>query len=70
MPRFIENTKRKVLIILFFFIFSINLHAETISSSETRTSSTSVTEDYTINTGVTITFLNHQKGLIWSGIKS
>ncbi len=49
--------------LFFFFVFFTNSYAETISETETRTSSTNVTEDFTINSGVTLFFLNHQKGL-------
>ena len=52
-----------ILKIIFFLIFFTNSYAETISETETRTSSTNVTEDFTINSGVTLFFLNHQKGL-------
>ncbi len=63
MPSFAGQVKIKILIIFFFLTFFTNSYAETVSSSETRTSSTSVTENYTINEGVTLYFLNHQKGL-------
>ena len=66
MPRFIESTKRKVLIILFFFIFSNNLFAETLSSSQTNTSTDTI-QDYTINTGVILTILNTTTGLKITG---
>ena len=49
--------------LFFFLVFFTNSYAETISETETRTSSTNVTEDFTINSGVTLFFLNHQKGL-------
>ena len=54
---------RLIILVFFFLGFNFILKAETISSSETRTSSTNVTEDFTINSGVTLYFLNHQKGL-------
>ena len=66
MPRFIKNIKRKVLIILFFFIFSNNLFAETLSSSQTNTSTDTI-QDYTINTGVILTILNTTTGLKITG---
>ena len=66
MPRFFENTKKKVLIVLFFFIFSNNLFAETLSSSQTNTSTDTI-QDYTINTGVILTILNTTTGLKITG---
>ena len=66
MHRFFKNTKRKVLIILFFFIFSNNLFAETLSSSQTNTSTDTI-QDYTINTGVILTILNTTTGLKITG---
>ena len=55
--------QRLIIFIFFFLGFNVTLYAETISETETRTSSTNVTEDFTINSGVTLYFLNHQKGL-------
>ena len=66
MPRFFENTKKKVLIVLFFFIFSNNLFAETLSSSQTNTSTDTI-QDYTINTGVTLTIIDTSPGLKITG---
>ena len=66
MHNFFKNTKRKVLIILFFFIFSNNLFAETLSSSQTNTSTDTI-QDYTINTGVILTILNTTTGLKITG---
>ncbi len=56
-------SKRYALVFIFFLTFFSNSYSETISETETRTSSTNVTEDFTINSGVTLYFLNHQKGL-------
>ena len=66
MPRFFENTKKKVLIVLFFFIFSNNLFAETLSSSQTNTSTDTI-QDYTINTGVILTIIDASPGLKITG---
>ena len=55
--------KLRIYILFFFIIFTAKLNAVTISSSVTKTSSTTVNEDYTINSGVNLFFLNHQKGL-------
>ena len=66
MLRFVEYTIRKILIILFFFIFSNNLFAETLSSSQTNTSTDTI-QDYTINTGVTLTIIDTSPGLKITG---
>tara|TARA_B100001029_G_C14875929_1_gene347207 strand:+ start:86 stop:652 length:567 start_codon:yes stop_codon:yes gene_type:complete len=58
---------KKIIKLLFFFlIFSNNLFAETLSSSQTNTSTDTI-QDYTINTGVTLTILNTSPGLKITG---
>ena len=66
MSKFFKNTKRKALIVLFFFIFSNNLFAETLSSSQTITSTDTI-QDYTINTGVILTIIDTSPGLKITG---
>jgi hypothetical protein len=61
-------TKNLFLIIklFFFLVFFTNSYAETLSSSQTNTSTDTI-QDYTINTGVTLTILNTSPGLKITG---
>ena len=66
MFRFFIHKNKKILLILFFFIFSNNLFAETLSSSQTNTSTDTI-QDYTINAGVTLTIIDASPGLKITG---
>ena len=52
--------------LFFFLVFFTNSYAETLSSSQTNTSTDTI-QDYTINTGVTLTILNTSPGLKITG---
>jgi len=65
MSGFFLHKKSKILII-FFLVFYTNSYAETLTSSQTNTSTDTI-QDYTINTGVTLTILNTSPGLKITG---
>ena len=64
--RFFISKKIKIFIIFFFIAFSNNLFAETLSSSQTNTSTDTI-QDYTINTGVILTIIDTSPGLKITG---
>ena len=57
---------KSIIFALILIILPTNLFAETLSSSQTNTSTDTI-QDYTINTGVTLTILNTSPGLKITG---
>ena len=58
--------KKIIIFTLILILLPSNLYAETLSSSQTNTSTDTI-QDYTINTGVTLTILNTSPGLKITG---
>ena len=58
--------KKIIIFTLIVILLPTNLYAETLSSSQTNTSTDTI-QDYTINTGVTLTILNTSPGLKITG---